>query len=395
MASATPHCSAMSTTMQVFKPLASPRLARTPALVLALCGAAVLLATGCKPRGGAPVLQSGPVAVQTLTLQPEAVRDALALDGTVQPSQQAQLTARVPGVLQAIHFQDGMPVQKGQLLFSIERTSYEEQVNLNQARLLQAESEFERQRKLVLDNATSQASVDTAQSNLQQARANLRLAQLNLEYTEVRAPFDGVMGRRAVDVGNLVGATGPSVLGTLMQLSPAHVTATVNEREALRLRTTYAPYRAGQPKKMLGLRASATLQGQAAAADTGVVDFVDHVVNASTGSVPLRARFDNRERRLLPGFYARLVIDLGRDRQALVLKKSWLLNDQEGSYVLTLGAGQKAQRVNLKVSPLGSSERVEVLEGLKGGEAVIVEGHTRVKPGQAVKVQAAQPGNAP
>lgn len=384
----------MSPTMQVVKPLAPPRLARSSTLALALCGAALLLATGCKPRG-APVPPSGPVAVQTLTLQPETVRDALALDGSVQPSQQAQLTARVPGVLQAIHFQDGMPVRKGQLLFSIERTSYEEQVNLNQARLLQAESEFERQRKLVQDNATSQASVDTAQSNLQQAQANLRLAQLNLEYTEVRAPFDGVMGRRAVDVGNLVGATGPSVLGTLMQLSPAYVTATVNEREALRLRSTYAAYKAGQPKKMLGLSATATLQGQAAAADTGVVDFIDHVVNASTGSVPVRARFANRERRLLPGFYARLVIDLGRDRQALVLKKSWLLNDQEGSYVLTLGAGQKAQRVNLKVSPLGNSERVEVLEGLKGGEALIVEGHTRVKPGQEVKVQAASARTTP
>ena len=70
------------------------------------------------------------------------------------------------------------------------------------------------------------------------------------------------------------------------------------------------------------------------------------------------------------------------------------MSDQEGSYVLTLGAGQIAQRVNLKVSPLGSSERVEVLEGLKGGEALIVEGHTRVKPGQEVKVQAASSGSA-
>jgi len=380
--------------MQVLKPFAPPRFARTTTLTLALCGATALLATGCKPRG-TPVVPSGPVAVQTLTLQPETVRDSLVLDGTVQPSQQAQLTARVPGVLQAIHFQDGMPVREGQLLFSIERTSYEEQLNLNKARLLQAESAFERQRILVQDNATSQASVDTAQPNLQQAQANLRLAQLNLEYTEVRAPFDGVMGRRAVDVGNLVGATGPSVLGTLMQLSPAYVTATVNEGEALRLRTTCAAYKAGKQKKILGLTASATLQGQAEAADTGVVDFIDHVVNASTGSVPLRARFDNRARRLLPGFYARLAIDLGGDRQALVLKKSWLLNDQEGSYVLTLGAEQKAQRVNLKLSPLGSSDRVEVLEGLKGGEALIVEGHTRVKPGQEVKVQVASARTTP
>lgn len=383
--------------MQALKSLAPPRLARTATLTLALCGAAMLLATGCKPRG-APVLPSGPVAIQTLTLQAETVRDTLALDGTVQPSQQAQLTARVPGLLQAIHFRDGTPVRKGQLLFSIERTSYLEQVNLNKARLLQAESEFERQRKLVQENATSQASVDNAQSNLQQAQANLRLAQLNLEYTEVRAPFDGIMGRRAVDVGNLVGATGPSVLGTLMQLSPAYVTATVNEREALRLRAVHAAGRPDPSKKLLGVSASATLQGQAEAADTGVVDFIDHVVNPSTGSVPVRARFDNRERRLLPGFYARLVIDLGRKRQALVLKKSWLLQDQEGSYVLTLGAAQKAQRVNLKVSPLGS-DRVEVLEGLKGGEALIVEGHTRVKPGQEVKVQAqvqaAGAGSAP
>jgi RND family efflux transporter MFP subunit len=378
-------------TMQVLKPFARLRLARTT-LTVALCGAAALLSTGCKPRG-APVLPSSPVAVQTLTLQPETVRDSLILDGTVQPSQQAQLTARVPGVLEAIHFQDGMPVRKGQLLFSIERTNYVEQVNLNKARLLQADSEFERQRKLVAENATSQASVDNARSNLQQAQANLRLSELNLEYTEVRAPFDGFMSRRAVDVGNLVGATGPSVLGTLMQLSPAYVTATVSEREALRLRTTYESYRANQQKKILGLTASATLQGQGEAADTGVVDFIDHVVNTSTGSVSLRARFDNRERRLLPGFYARLVVALGRDRQAFVLKKSWMLHDQEGSFVMTLDAQQKAQRVNLKVSPLGI-DRVEVLEGLRGGEALIVEGHSLVKPGQEVKIQAASAGSA-
>lgn len=379
--------------MHVPKPFVPPRLARTTTLVLTLCGAATLLATGCKPRG-APVQPSGAVAVQTLMLQPDTVRDSLTLDGTVQPFRQAQLTARVPGVLEAIHFQDGMPVRKGQLLFSIERTNYVEQVNLNKARLSQAESEFERQRQLAEENATSQASVDTARSNLQQAQANLRLAQLNLDYTEVRAPFDGIMSRRAVDVGNLVGATGPSVLGTLMQLSPAYVVATVNEREALRLRAPQAASRTDQPREIVGVTASATLQGQSEAADIGVVDFVDHVVNSSTGSVPIRARFENRERRLLPGFYARLEIDLGRERQALVLKRSWLLSDQEGTYVLTLGAEQKTQRVNLTVSPLGI-ERVEVLEGLKGGEALIVEGHTRVKPGQEVKVQAARAGSTP
>jgi len=360
-------------------------------IVIALGCAALMSIAGCNP--GPPVPPNSPLVVQTLTLKPEVVRDTLALDGTVQPVQQAQLTARVPGVLQAIHFEDGASVRKGQLLFSIERNSYVEQVRLNKARLVQAQAEFDRQRKLMSDNATAQASVDTAQSNLQQAQANLRLAQINLEYTEVRAPFHGIMGRRAVDVGNLVGATGPTVLGTLIQVSPAYVTAAVSEREALRLRAAYASGGTNpqaSPKRFVGVAASATLQGQSTPADTGHIDFIDHMVNASSGSVAIRARFENRERRLLPGFYARLVMDLGRERQALVLKRRWLLNDQEGSYVMTLDADSKARRVNLKVSPLGD-DRVEVLEGLKGGEAVIVEGHTRVKPGQKVKQQSQRP----
>jgi RND family efflux transporter MFP subunit len=358
-------------------------------IALAMGFAALMLMAGCKPNAP-PALPGGPLVVQTLTLHPETVRDTLALDGTVQPGQQAQLTARVPGVLQTIHFDDGALVRKGQLLFSIERSSYVEQVRLNEARLVQAQAEFDRQRTLMSDNATAQASVDTAQSNLQQAQANLRLAQINLEYTEVRAPFDGVMGRRAVDVGNLVGATGPTVLGTLMQISPAYVAAAVSEREALRLRAAYASVGANpqaDPRRLVGVAASATLQGHNTPADTGNIDFIDHVVNASTGSVAIRARFQNRERRLLPGFYARLVMDLGRERQALVLKRGWLLSDQEGSYVMTLDAESKARRVNLKASPL-ADDRVEVLEGLKGGEAVIVEGHTRIRPGQIVKPEA-------
>jgi RND family efflux transporter MFP subunit len=370
----------------------------TPSRIALASGcAALILIAGCKPNRPA-VLPSGPVAVQIWTVTPEPVRDTFALDGTVQPVQQAQLTARVPGVLEAIHFDDGTLVRKGQLLFSIERSSYVEQVRLNEARLVQAQAEFDRQLRLISENATAQASVDTARSNLQQAQANLRLAQINLDYTKVRAPFDGVMGRRAVDVGNLVGATGPTALGTLMQISPAYVAAAVSEREALRLRAAYASSGASQqagPKRFVGVAASATLQGQSTPADTGHIDFIDHAVNASTGSVAIRARFENRERRLLPGFYARLVMDLGRERQALVLKRSWLLSDQEGSYVMILGADGKARRVNLKARPLGD-DRVEVLEGLKGGEALIVEGHTRVKAGQDVKQQAQrQPaGNA-
>jgi RND family efflux transporter MFP subunit len=358
-------------------------------IALAMGLSALMLVAGCKPNAPA-ASPSGPLPVQTSILKPETVRDTLALDGTVQPVQQAQLTARVPGVLQAIHFEDGASVRKGQLLFSIERNSYVEQVRLNEARLVQAQAEFDRQGVLMRDNATAQASVDAAQSNLQQAQANLRLAQINLEYTEVRAPFDGVMGRRAVDVGNLVGATGPTTLGTLLQISPAYVAAAVGEREALRLRANdvigNANARAG-PKRLVGVAASATLQGQDTPADTGHVDFIDHVANATTGSVAIRARFENRERRLLPGFYARLVVDLGSERQALVLKKSWLLSDQEGSYVMTVEADGRARRVNLKAGALGH-DRVEVLEGLKGGEVVIVEGHTRAKPGQLVRPEA-------
>ena len=171
-------------------------------LFLALLSAFCL--TACKPKPPSP--STDLVTVTTLTLQNRMVANRIDLDGTVAPVQQVNVTARVAGKLKHIGFKDGDSVKAGQLLFSIEPDSYIEQVKLNQARLDQAKKDYERQVQLSKENATSVSNVESDLSNLQQAEANLRLAQINLAYTEERAPFDGVMSKRLVDVGNYVGA---------------------------------------------------------------------------------------------------------------------------------------------------------------------------------------------
>lgn len=195
----------------------------------------LLILAACKPASPGRVAEPQRVTVQVMA--PSVVRDVIELDGVVAPVQQVNLVARVPGALDVIHFKDGAKVRKGQLLFTIEQQTYQAQVQLNEARLAASRSEYQRQVELMKDNATSQASVDSGLSNQQQDQANLRMAKINLEYTEVRAPFSGVMGRRVVDVGNFVGATsGGTVLATLLQISPAYVNASVGERDVLRLR---------------------------------------------------------------------------------------------------------------------------------------------------------------
>lgn len=327
------------------------------------------------------------VAVMVHTVAPGRLQDVIELDGTVAPGQSVNLMARVAGSLKGIHFRDGDLVHRDQLLFTIEPDSYEEQVKLNQARLAQARSDHGRQVQLFKENATSQASVDAALANLQQADANLALAKINFGYTRVLAPFDGVVGRHQVDVGNYVGAApGGTLLATIQQLSPAYVNAVVGERDVLRLREK-AEGKGGTASSPVGrVAVQAKLQGEASAVEHGVLDFIDRQLSPGTGTLAVRARFSNAQQHLVPGYYAKLVINFGRPREALLVPRSAVLSDQQGEYVYVADGGVARRRAVQTVPAPGESR--EVVRGLQAGDALIIAGSTKVVPDGAVQVQA-------
>ncbi|MBV8046713.1 MAG: efflux RND transporter periplasmic adaptor subunit [Paludibacterium sp.] len=351
--------------------------------------ALTLGALACLGCSGKPAASEPPLP-QVAAASPQAreITDTIDLDGTVAPSATVNLVARVSGYLQSAPFTEGQIVKQGQLLFVIEPEPYQQEVKLNQAKLEQARAEYQRQQVLMKENATAQSSVETAQSNLQQAEANLRLAQINLDYASVRAPFDGVIGKRTVDVGNYVGASaGGTVLATLQRLRPVYVNFSINERDLLRLRTAQGRQSASDPKAGVGsLQVGVALQGEATASAHGTLDFIDNNLSASTGTLSLRATFENRDLHLIPGLYAKVTIPISKPHPALLLPATAILNDQLGSYVFVLGDDMKVARRDVKLGAEIDQAR-EVTQGLAAQDRVVIAGLSGIGNGQKVAVQ--------
>lgn len=321
------------------------------------------------------------------TLHPQSVQDTLEVDGNTSAVQQVNLVARVAGVLERIHFKDGDKVRTGQVLFTIEREPYIQQVKLNQAKVVQAKSDYTRQVQLLKENATAQSSVENSLSNLEQAQANLRLAEINLGYTTIKAPFDGVISKRALDIGNYVGASaGGTTLATLMQVSPIYVYATVGEREALRIRGKIANQGKTSDSAVGRTVVRAMLQGETDASESGVIDFVDHQAGQTSGAVVVRGNFANTNNHLVHGFYAKLLIDIGDKRQALVVPARVVMTDQQGEYVFVVSADNKAQRRAVKTATLPREQR-EILSGLKEDEQLVIEGYAKLSDGNTVSTK--------
>lgn len=343
-----------------------------------------LLLAGCKPAAQAPV--AAPAKVTVAKPIQQSVKSYELFDGNLSAFLSVDLVARVPGYLTKIEFADGSYVKKDQLLFVIEQDQYIQQVNLTKAVFAEAKIEIDRQKALLKDNATSQAAVDKANSAYLQAEANFKLAQLNLGYTEVRSPFDGLMGRHLIDIGNYLGSSPQGVkLATIQKINPIYVYFSINERDLLKFTSSVGT--AEQRKSMINkLPVAVALQGEDGYPHKGVLDFAANLLSTSTGSLQLRAELPNAEAALLPGLYAKVKVEYGDAREAVLIPNSTIQSDQQGDYVYLVDASNKAERRNIKRGQR-FSHLVEVVSGIKSTDTVIVNGFINVKPGQVVSAE--------
>jgi RND family efflux transporter MFP subunit len=320
--------------------------------------------------------------------------------GNTAPVKSVDLVARVQGFLQSIEYKDGAAVKEGAPLFTIEPETYKlklEQAQAAetgaQATLRQAEADFKRQQDLVQRQAVSQATLDNststrdnAQASLLQAQVNTKLAAVNYGYTHVAAPFDGVVSAHLVSVGELVGASSPTQLATIVALNPIWVNFNVNEQDVLRIRAE-ARRRGLTADDLRQLPVEVGLQTETGFPHKGRLDYAAVTLNQSTGTLPVRGVLPNSDRALLPGFFVRVRVPVDQEQNALFVPDVALGADQAGRYLLVVNSENIVEQRKVRVGPLQDGGLRVIEEGLKADDRVVTAGLLRAIPGQKVDPQ--------
>lgn len=325
--------------------------------------------------------------------------------GTLAAVNSVDLVARVPGFVTAIHYKDGSLVKKGALLFEIEPEPYKvkwEQAKAAEdgakAQLLQSQAEFDRQADLIKRQVSTQANYDKAlaqrdgdKANLEQAQANTELAKINYEYTQVAAPFDGVVTARLVSVGEYVGANNtPTKLATIVQVDPIWVNFNVSEQDVQRIRAERA--KQGQTSNdVSNIVVEVGTQTETGFPHKGKLDYAAPNVTPGTGTLAVRGIFANPNATLLPGYFVRVRVP-GPGQEHFLVPDVAIGADQGGRYLLVLNADNMVeQRPVIAGQHVGPLRVIE--EGLKPDDRVVVDGILRAIPGQKVdpKLQAITP----
>ena len=383
------------------------RALRTPGPFVAALLFGALLA-GCNDSKNAYVAPPPPKVVVARPVQ-KPITSYLELTGNTAPIAVVDLVARVQGFIESIDYADGATVAKGQQLFGIERDVYQAQLDQatatlasNQAAVVYAQAEYQRQSALARQDFASQAVLQDAKAKLDQASASvlnaqaaIELANINLGYTKVGAPFDGVVTNHLVDLGALVGVSAPTKLATIIQTDPLYVYFTMSEPQILKLKDNLAKY--GVELRTTGLSdvpVEIGLQGEDGYPHRGRLDYASPQIDAATGTLSARAVFDNKDHSLLPGLFVRVRTPIAQRDKALLTPDEAIGASQEGKYVLVVGADNVVQK---KIVTTGARDgQLRVIEsGLTPDDWVVTEGVQRAAPGAKVDPQRAAAAGDP
>ena len=334
---------------------------RNPVLSCALLFLPVLAFGQDGPPGGRQV------TVETIVAETSRLESTVDAVGTVLADASAVLRTEVPGQVIERHFEEGQPVSKGDRLFSIEATVLEAEVNEVRANVEQSEAAYNRAKELVKNHLVSATEFDTARANYNVSIARLHSAESRLSKTVIRAPFDGFIGLRRINVGDY--ATIGQELVNVVRLDPLRVDFSVPE-------TLLAQVRPGQTIEVaVGAFRDEVFEG--------VITAIDPQIDVTGHSMAIRARLPNPDLRLRPGLFAQVSISLAVNPNALMVPEQaiWPIGQDKILYIVEDGVA------NQRVVMLGDRKpgMVEVVSGLKAGEEIVVAGQMKLFPGVAVR----------
>jgi membrane fusion protein (multidrug efflux system) len=367
-----------------------------------LTAAAIAVAAPSTTEAQAP---SGPPAVGIVEAIKRPITETSEFLGRIQAVNRVNVVARVTAFLDKRLFEEGNEIKKGDQLYLLERGPFEADLASKQAVVAQLQATLEnakltteRARTLLSGPAGQQSTYDAALANqrsleaqVQSAQAQVQSSQINLDYTDIRSPIDGKIGRTAVTEGNVV-TPGSGVLTTIVSQDPMYVLFPVPVRAGLELRDRYAT-QGGFKAVVIKIRLpNGRLYDQ-----TGQLDFVDNTVAQSTDTFVVRGAIPNPPlhdpsttrgtggpvRELTDGEFVTVMLEGAQPVEVLAIPRAAVLSDQQGDYVFTVGADNKAEQRRIQ---LGQSTPTiaAVISGLTLGDKVIVEGLQRVRPGQPV-----------
>lgn len=368
------------------------------------------------PRAAAP---QAPAAASSLPVIPvvkpkfQAVTDYVEVTGNAASVNTVKLIARVEGYLEKLHFADGAVVKKDDLLFTVQQDQYkaqlqqaQAQVFVQQAALLYAKTEVARYSALVKKDAATQIELDhwhfeqaKAEGELRSAQAQVVIAQLNMDYTEVRAPFDGLMGKHLIDPGNVIGGLGQqAAVAEILQLDPIYVVANLSEQEVLQIRANLDQRRLNLAE-LTKVPVDISLENGTGFPYHGTIEYVGPGIDPSTGTLLVRGILRNPNRTLLPGIFVRIRLPRRLSaQQALLVPNRALGEDQGGRYLLVVNKDDVVEQRYVQLGEVIGTQRV-ITSGLGPDDLVVVGELWRASPGTKVKprltgTDAQSPGGA-
>lgn len=358
-------------------------------IALVLCAGLLLAAAGCakkaeKPKGRPPALVSTVAASQQdVPLQLKAI-------GTMEASESVAIKAQISGELTKVAFQEGQDVQRGALLFQLDPRSYQAALRKAEAALARdrsilanARKDYERYSQLVKDGIVTQEQAEGYRTRAESAAADVAAdlaavdsAREQLAYCTIYSPISGRLGVRAVDRGNVVKAN-ETVLVTINKLTPINAVFTIPEKDLPAVKHHMSTGK---------VAVQAEVPGGGGIREAGVITFLDNSVDQTTGTIKLKAAFDNSRKQLWPGQFVNLSITLAVRKNAVVVPSQAVQTGQKGQFVFVVKPDATAE-IRPVVAGSGSNGLTVIENGIRPGEQVVIDGQMRVVPGGKVEIK--------